>query len=142
MHCMKQQMTGKDVPVRRISRTVVALVLFALAGSLSAGCKKEAIVAGPPDVDVVQAVKQDVQVSREWVGSTDGSVNAVIRAQVQGYLIKQLYTEGQLVKRGQALFLIDPRTFQAAVDQAKADVAQKKARWDTTVANLNRIRPL
>jgi membrane fusion protein (multidrug efflux system) len=72
----------------------------------------------------------------------DGYVNAVIRAQVQGYLIKQLYTEGQLVKKGQAMFQIDQRTFQAAVDQAKADVAQKKARWDQTEANLARIKPL
>ena len=80
--------------------------------------------------------------TKEWVGSMDGSVNAVIRAQVQGYLTKQLYTEGQLVKKGQAMFQIDPRTFQAAVDQAKAEVAQKKARWDQTQANLARIKPL
>ncbi len=142
MNCYKQQLTGKTLLSRLRPGMFVAFILLSLAGTMVPGCKKEAIVTGPPDVDVVQAVKQDVQVSKEWVGSTDGSVNAVIRAQVQGYLIKQLYTEGQFVKRGQALFLIDPRTFQAAVDQAKADVAQKKARWDTTVANLNRIRPL
>jgi membrane fusion protein (multidrug efflux system) len=108
-----------------------------------AGCKKkEKVAAGPTEVEVAEAAKQDVQVSKEWVGSMDGSVNAVIRAQIQGYLIKQLYAEGQLVRKGQAMFQIDPRTFQAAVDQATADVAQKKARWDQTQANLARIKPL
>jgi membrane fusion protein (multidrug efflux system) len=134
MRCKRQQL--------KISIFIGLLVLI-LVSVVASGCKKQAKVAsGPPDVEVVEVAKQDVQVKREWVGSMDGAVNAVIRAQVQGYLIKQLYTEGQLVKQGQALFLIDPRTFQAAVDQAKADVAQKKARWDTTQANLARIRPL
>jgi len=119
------------------------LVVLVLFGTLASGCKKEAkVAAGPTPVDVAEVAKQNVQVSKEWVGSMDGSVNAVIRAQVQGYLTKQLYTEGQLVKQGQAMFQIDPRTFQAAVDQAKADVAQKKARWDQTLANLARIKPL
>lgn len=119
-----------------------AMLVVGLAAALLAGCGKKEQAAGPPDVEVVEAAKQDVQVTREWVGSMDGSVNAVIRAQVQGYLTKQLYTEGQFVKEGQVLFQIDPRTFQAAVDQARADAAQKKARWDQTQANLARIRPL
>jgi membrane fusion protein, multidrug efflux system len=123
-------------------RMILGLTVVVLLATLSAGCKKEVKVAGPTDVEVAEAAKQDVQVTREWVGSMDGSVNAVIRAQVQGYLTKQLYTEGQFVKEGQVLFQIDPRTFQAAVDQAKADVAQKKARWDQTQANLARVKPL
>jgi membrane fusion protein (multidrug efflux system) len=127
---------------RLFMRTVPPLTVLVLLGTTAAGCKKEAAVSGPADVEVAEVAKQDVKVEREWVGSMDGSVNAVIRAQVQGYLVKQLYTEGQFVKEGQVLFQIDPRTFQAAVDQAKADVAQKKARWDTTQANLARIRPL
>ena len=129
--------------LRIFTRAIPGLVVLVLFVTLASGCKKEAkVAAGPPDVEVAEAAKQDVQVSREWVGSMDGSVNAVIRAQVQGYLTKQLYTEGQLVKQGQAMFQIDPRQFQAAVDQAKADLAQKKARWDTTQANLARIKPL
>src|SRR5512139_4054094 len=127
---------------RIFMRSVPALTVLFLFGTLTTGCKKEATVSGPTEVEVAEAVKQDVQVIKEWVGSMDGSVNAVIRAQVQGYLTKQVYTEGQLVKKGQVLFQIDPRTFQAAVDQAKADVAQKKARWDQTQANLARIKPL
>jgi membrane fusion protein (multidrug efflux system) len=113
-----------------------------MATLLPACGKKEKATNAPTDVEVAEVAKQDVQVAKEWVGSMDGSVNAVIRAQVQGYLIKQLYTEGQLVKKGQAMFQIDPRTFQAAVNQARADVAQKKARWDQTQANLARIKPL
>jgi membrane fusion protein (multidrug efflux system) len=90
-------------------------------------------------VDVAQ---KDVPVYKEWVGSLDGYVNAVIRPQVTGYLIKQNYREGELVKNGQVLFEIDPRTFQAALDQAKGQLAEQKARHDTAKANLARIRPL
>jgi membrane fusion protein (multidrug efflux system) len=143
MHHMSQQMNRRTFSSRVLSPIVLGLVILFLAGAMAAGCKKEAkVAAGPPDVEVIEVAKQDVQVAKEWVGSMDGSVNAVIRAQVQGYLVKQQYTEGQFVKKGQPLFQIDPRTFQAAVDQAKADVAQKKARWDTTKANLARVRPL
>jgi membrane fusion protein, multidrug efflux system len=124
-------------------RTALLLVSCVVLGTMATGCKDATKVApGPVDVEVTEAAKQDVQVSKEWVGSMDGSVNAVIRAQVLGYLTKQVYTEGQLVKQGQVLFLIDPRTFQAALDQARGDLAQKKARWDTSKANLARVKPL
>jgi membrane fusion protein (multidrug efflux system) len=78
----------------------------------------------------------------EWVATLDGNINAVIRPQVTGYLIKQNYREGDLVKQGQLMFEIDPRTFEAAVDEAKGIRAQKVARFDTTSANLARIKPL
>ena len=78
----------------------------------------------------------------EWIGSLDGNINAVIRPQVTGYLIKQNYREGDLVKQGQPLFEIDPRTFEAAVDEAKGLRAQQAARYETTRANLARIKPL
>ncbi len=120
----------------------VMLAVVLMAALLPACGKKEKAAGAPPDVVVAEAAKQDVQVAREWVGSMDGSVNAVIRAQVQGYLVKRDYTEGQFVKKGQLMFEIDPRTFQATLSQAKADLAQKKARWDTAKANLARIRPL
>ena len=123
-------------------RALSGLAVLVLLGAMATGCKKEAAVSGPTEVEVVEATKQDVQVAKEWVGSMDGSVNAVIRAQVSGYLTKQIYKEGDLVKKGQVLFQIDPRTFQAAADQARADVAQKKARWDQTQANLARVKPL
>ncbi len=143
MRCKKQKTKGSGLIVEILSRIVLALMLLALAVSITAGCKKVAKVeARPPDVEVAEVTQRDVQVQKEWVGSTDGSVNAVIRAQVQGYLIKQNYTEGQFVKTGQLMFEIDPRTFQATLDQAKADLAQKKARWETTKANLARVKPL
>ncbi len=107
------------------------------------GCKKEQQAAPqPPVVEVVTVTQKDVPIYQEWVGALDGYVNAVIRPQVQGYLIKQNYREGELVKKGQVLFEIDPRTFQADLDAAKAQLAQQKARHDTAQANLDRIRPL
>ncbi len=143
MRCKNQKSTNSGFLIEIFSRILLVLIFLVLAGSLSVGCKKEAKVeARPPDVEVAEVTQRDVQLQKEWVGSTDGSVNAIIRAQVQGYLIKQDYTEGQFVKKGQLMFEIDPRTFQAALDQAKADLAQKKARWDTTKANLARVRPL
>lgn len=142
MRC-KRQHHNSGTPFLTIIKAVLFSMLLILSAVVVIGCKKEAKVAsGPTDVEVIEVAKQDVQVEKEWVGAMDGSVNAVIRAQVQGYLVKQNYTEGQFVKQGQVLFEIDPRTFQAALNQAKADLAQKKARWDTTKANLARIRPL
>jgi membrane fusion protein (multidrug efflux system) len=104
--------------------------------------KKKTEAPSPPIVEVVSVDQKDVPIYKEWVGALDGYVNAVIRAQVTGYLIKQNYQEGDLVKNGQVLFEIDPRTFQASLDQAKAQLSQQKARHDTTKANLARIRPL
>jgi len=122
------------------------LIFFVItAGMLlpAFGCKKEQQAAPqPPVVEVVTVTQKDVPIYKEWVGALDGYVNAVIRPQVTGYLIKQNYREGDLVKHGQVLFEIDPRTFQASLDQAKAQLSQQKARHDTTKANLARIRPL
>jgi membrane fusion protein (multidrug efflux system) len=143
MQSLSQKQNHGIIHVSSGGRLMLAVLVVCLMAASLCGCgKKEQATGAPPDVEVAEAAKQDVKVEREWVGSMDGSVNAVIRAQVQGYLTKQVYTEGQLVKQGQVLFQIDPRTFQAAVNQAKADVAQKKARWDQTQANLARIKPL
>jgi len=137
---------------------LAGLVAGAFVLTLAAGCQKEE-KAGPPAapvVEVVEVVQKDVPIYKEWIGTTDGFVNATIRAQVQGYLIKQNYREGDVVKTGQARFEIDPRTFQAALDQAKgaldqakgvleqskANVAVQEARWATAKANLARVKPL
>jgi RND family efflux transporter MFP subunit len=85
----------------------------------------------PPDVEVVQVVQEDVPIYGEWIGTLDGWVNADVRAQVTGYLQTQGYQEGAFVKKGQLLFEIDPRPFQAALDQAQGQLAQAKA----TLAN-------
>ena len=133
--------------VRRASLSRI-LRHSAFAGSclallLAAGCGKEQKAAPPPPAVVVsEVIRKDVPVYTEWVGTADGLVNATIQAQVTGYLVKQNYLEGDLVRKGQVLFEIDPRTFQAAVDAARGSLAQAEARWETAKANLQRVRPL
>jgi RND family efflux transporter MFP subunit len=87
----------------------------------------EKATGNPPVVEVVQAEQKDVPIYGEWIGTLDGLVNADVRAQVTGYLLKQGYKEGAFVKRGQLLFQIDPRPFQAALDQAEGQLQQAKA---------------
>jgi membrane fusion protein (multidrug efflux system) len=106
------------------------------------GCGKEKAAPQVPVVEVADVVQKDVPIFAEWVSTLDGMVNATIRAQVQGYLIKQNYKEGDPVKKDQVLFEIDPRTFQAAADQAKGDLGRTEARLQQTKANLARIKPL
>lgn len=107
------------------------------------GCEKpKAEAPQPPVVEVADVIQRDVPISLEWVASTDGSVNATIRAQVSGYLTKQYYKEGDFVKKGQLLFQIDPRLFQATLEQSKGQLALQQARWTTAKANLERIKPL
>ena len=94
--------------------------------------------AGKPqstDVEVVEVQQKNVPIYREWVGSLDGFVNANVRAQVAGFLLTQAYKEGSFVTKGQLLFQIDPRPFQAVLDQAKAQLAQAKAQLVNAQAN-------
>jgi RND family efflux transporter MFP subunit len=81
----------------------------------------------PADVEVVQVEQKDVPIYGEWIGTLDGLTNADVRAQVTGYLMKQGYQEGAFVRKGQLLFEIDPRPFQAVLDQAEGQLAQAKA---------------
>ena len=94
--------------------------------------------AAPTPVEVeVTPVKQDnVPIYREWVATTDGMVNAEIKAQVTGYLLKQNYKEGSLVRKGELLFEIDPRPFQAALDQAKGELAQFQGQVEQALSNV------
>jgi membrane fusion protein (multidrug efflux system) len=82
---------------------------------------------GAPDVQVVPVEQKDVPIYGEWIGTLDGFTNADVRAQVTGYLMRQAYQEGAFVRKGQLLFQIDPRPFQAALDQAAGQLAQAKA---------------
>ena len=84
----------------------------------------------------------DVPLYQEWIGTLDGFVNAKIRAQVTGYLMAQDYKEGAQMKKGDLMFQIDPRPFQAAVDQAKAQLAQAEAQFDKTELDVKRYTPL
>jgi membrane fusion protein, multidrug efflux system len=131
------------VYMSKVGRYYPLFIIMIIGLMLLPGCKKEQKTPpSPPIVEVVTVSQKDVPIYKEWVGALDGYVNAVIRPQVTGYLIKQNYREGEFVKKGQVLFEIDPRTFQAALDQAKAQLAQQQARHQTAKANLARIRPL
>jgi membrane fusion protein (multidrug efflux system) len=89
------------------------------------GCEtKQQAAAAPPSVEFIEVTQKDVPVSKEWVATLDGFVNAQIRAQVKGLLVKQNYTNGAFVSKDLALFEIDPRPFQASLDQAGANLEQ------------------
>ena len=91
----------------------------------------------PPQVEVVQVQQQDVPIYSEWIGTTDGMVNADIRAQVSGYLLRKAYTEGAFVKQGQLLFQIDPRPLQAVLNQASGDLAKAEGQVQQAVTQLD-----
>ena len=90
----------------------------------------------PPNVEIAEVVQRDVPIYREWIGTLDGLVNADIKAEVSGYLTEQAYTEGTFVHKGQLLFLVDPRPFQAAVDQAQGRLAQSQGQLEQANAQL------
>jgi membrane fusion protein (multidrug efflux system) len=114
------------------------------------GCQKsQQPTTAPPDVEVVEVMQRDVPISKEWVGTLDGLVNAQIRPQVIGYLLRQNYKDGSFVKKGELMFEIDPRTFRAALDQAKGQLANAEQQLAQAEANqvkaqldVNRYIPL
>jgi membrane fusion protein (multidrug efflux system) len=118
---------------------------------LLSGCKPSGPPAGGPGgsgaggplpVQVVHVAQQDVAVTGQWVAQTDGYTNAAIQPQVSGYLIQQDYKEGSQVSKGQVLFEIDPRPFQATLDQAKGQLAQAQAQVELSAINVKRDTPL
>src|SRR5216684_1457941 len=115
----------------------LSLVVFGLiVGTLRPRHVAGAPSGSSPDVEVVQVAQKDVPIFGEWIGTLDGFTNADVRAQVTGYLLRQGYQEGAFVKKGQLLFEIDPRPFQAALDQAEGQLAQAKA----TLANAQAVQ--
>ena len=116
---------------------------FRLLSLVGCGNKNVAAAPAPPtNVQVIEVVQRDVPIYHEYLASMDGFVNAQIQPQVSGYLIKQNYLEGSLVAKNQVLFKIDPRPFQAIVDQAKAQVAQAEAQLGKTELDVQRDTPL
>jgi len=105
---------------------------------VSCGQKEEVVQAAPPEVLVTEATARDVPVYKEWIGTIDGSENAEIRAKVQGYLVKRDYNEGSLVKKDTLLFEIDPRSFEAALQEAKSQLEQAKAVKLAAIAERSR----
>jgi membrane fusion protein (multidrug efflux system) len=115
-----------------LSLFVITFTILAMRPRGTAGASPGA----PADVLVTQVEQKDVPIYREWIGTLDGFTNADVRAQVTGYLLRQGYQEGAFVKKGQLLFEIDPRPFQAALDQAEGQLAQAKA----TLANAQAVQ--
>src|SRR5271165_1707074 len=129
---------------RQCNRTAIILGLLGLALLVLTACEKkeEKPKAGPPEVLVAEVMQQDVPIYTEWVAQLNGSVNAEITPKVQGYLLKQDYQNGFFVKKGQLLFELDPRQYEAAVEHAKAEVAVQQANLERVTADVQRDTPL
>src|SRR5262249_29262898 len=124
-----------------VTSLVFVIVLLVVIGSTKGkGGKETPPAARPPGVEVVQVEQKDVPIYSEWIGALDGMVNAEIRAQVAGYLLRQRYTEGSFVKKGQLLFEIDPRPFQAALDQARGELARAEGQVTQANGQLSQAR--
>src|SRR6266478_5290306 len=119
-----------------VGLVVIALVVRTLRPKHASG----AGTAAPPDVMVAQVEQKDVPIYGEWIGTLDGFVNADVRAQVTGYLVRQNYKEGAFVNEGQLLFEIDPRPYKAALDQAEGQLAQATAQLANAQAVQVRTR--
>ncbi len=124
---------------------VIGLIIGAIRPKHVSGAQPGA----SPDVEVVQVEQKEIPIYGEWIGTLDGFTNADVRAQVTGYILRQGYQEGAFVKKGQLLFEIDPRPFQAALDQTEGQLAQAKAMLANAQAvqrrtelDVNRYTPL
>jgi membrane fusion protein (multidrug efflux system) len=125
---------------------VLAITTLAFSGGCDKGKTAE---AAAPVVQVVEVTQKDVPITTQWVATLTGKVNAQIRAQVAGYLMQQIYANGAYVKKGAPLFQLDPRTFQASLDQAKGvlqqangDLARAQAQQGKTQMDVTRYTPL
>jgi RND family efflux transporter MFP subunit len=121
------------------SRTLLSGSLLILGGC---GGGKAASDAPPPTVEVATVIQRDTPIYSDWVATLDGYVNAEIQPRVSGYIIKQNYREGAVVRKGDVLFEIDPRPLKAALDQAKAQLAQAEAQLGKATLDVERDTPL
>jgi len=131
-------------PITHTKATLPTVILMVALALLASSCNRgRAATATPmPEVEVATVEQRDVPVYSEWVATLDGYVNAQIRPQVSGYIIRQPYKEGSLVHEGQVLFEIDPRPFQATLDRAKGDLAQAQAQLGKATLDVERDTPL
>ena len=118
------------------------VLLMGMALLLAACGRNGKPPAAPLQVGVVAVAQKDVPLIHEWVGTLDGFVNAEIRPQVEGYLLRQVYREGSEVRKGDVLFEIDARSFAASADQAKAALARDKSMLDKAQMDVDRYAPL
>ncbi|MEM5310496.1 efflux RND transporter periplasmic adaptor subunit [Paraburkholderia sp. JHI869] len=133
-------------PFARVAapRNRLPLLLVAVALTLFAGCKKASgpPALGAPEVTVMTVVAQDTPVQLEFTAQTQSSREVEIRARVDGFLDRRTYSEGDKVKAGQTMFLMDPKPFQAALQTARGELAQQQARLTVAQQNLARVKPL
>jgi len=134
-----QSSSSRFWPARRHLITLASLFAVALTGCSK---KEAAAAAAPPEVEVAGVIQQDVPLYTEYISTLDGYINAEIRPQVSGYLMKQNYQEGTVVRKGQTLFEIDPRPFEAALEQTKGQLAQAEAQLGKTKLDVARDTPL
>src|SRR4051812_31145405 len=121
---------------RNIQTASVLLIVFA-------ACSKPAAPpAPPPEVRVAEVVQKDVPIYIELVGATLGSEDIEIRPRVEGYLVSMNFTEGSLIHKGDLLYKIDPQPFEAALAEAKANLATSHARLEKTQNDVARLKPL
>src|ERR1700757_2573701 len=125
-------------------KPVIRVASLLIAVSFTTGCSRKAAQTAPPapEVLVTTVQRRDVPRVLERVATLDGFINANINAQVQGYIISRDYQEGSLVKKGDLLFQIDPRPFEAAVGQAKGTLAKDQANWTKADADEKRAADL
>lgn len=121
---------------------LVAPWLFTACIGGNAAASSSTTAPAPPTVAVVDVTPETVKVSTQWIATLDGLVNAQIRPQVSGYLVKTAYREGSAVKKDETLFEIDPRPFEAALAQAEAQLAQARAQLGRTEQDVQRDKPL
>jgi len=119
-----------------IAIAIIAGLAILCALTLAARSNNPVQAARPLDVRVAKVEQRDVPVYSEWIGTTDGTVNAEIKAQVTGYLLRQSYKEGSFVKKGELLFEIDPKPFQAALEQANGKVAQFNGQLEQATSQI------
>jgi RND family efflux transporter MFP subunit len=132
--------TTMEEMMRRVSVIGIVLCLVLILSGCSRASATDIAQTPLPEVEVVRVQQQDVPISREWIGTLDGMVNAAIKAQVIGYLLTQNYTEGSFVNKGQLLFEIDARPFQAAVDQAQGQLLQANGQLAQAKAQLIHVQ--
>ncbi|HEY3137649.1 MAG TPA: efflux RND transporter periplasmic adaptor subunit [Blastocatellia bacterium] len=153
LRCSGFRVPGSELGNWTLNFERLRAVWLALASAVVlclVGCGKSAQPQPPPpDVEVVRVEQKDVPIWKDWIGTLEGLVNAQIKPQVTGYLLSQTYKDGSFVKKDQLLFEIDPRTFQAAVDQAKGQLASAEGQLAQAQANqikaqndVNRYTPL
>ncbi|WP_447983155.1 efflux RND transporter periplasmic adaptor subunit [Nitrospira sp. Nam74] len=128
---------------RDLTTFAICLAWFGLGGI--AACKQEhdsTAALSPPEVEVAEVKQQDLPIYSEWIGTTDGLVNATIQAKVTGYLISRNFMEGAFVKKGTLLFEIDPRPFQASLAEAKGQLGRAQAELVKSGLDVKRDTPL